>query len=65
MTMLEEALVALSLVERYRKRAEEIRAFASGMAECEERATLLQIADEYDRAAITQEIRSQGERTIH
>ena len=54
-----------SLVERYRKCAEEIRAFASAMANSEERATLLQIADEYDRAAITQEIRSHLQRTMH
>jgi hypothetical protein len=39
-----------SLVERYRKRAEEIRALASAMCQSEERATLLEIAEEYERA---------------
>jgi len=53
------------LVECYRKRAEEIRAIAGGIANSEERVTLLQIADEYERAAIVNEILWQIHPTVH
>ena len=54
-----------SLVERYRKRAEEIRTYASGLSASEDRITLLQLADEYDLAAIEQEQRLQTHMSIH
>jgi hypothetical protein len=54
-----------SLVERYRKRAEEIRTYASGLSTAEDRTTLLQLAAEYDLAAIEQEKRLQTNMSIH
>jgi hypothetical protein len=54
-----------SLVERYRKRAEEIRSCAACVASPEDRATLLEFADECDLAAIAQEIRLQINQSRH
>ena len=54
-----------SLVEHYRKRAEEIRSCAACIVCAEDRATLLQFADEYDAAAIAQEIRMQSDEALH
>ena len=54
-----------SLVQRYRKRAEEIRTFASSVTTSQDRITLLQLADEFDLAANEQEIRSQADETVH
>jgi len=55
----------LRLGPSYRKRSEEIRVLARGMADCEERTTLLQIAEEYDRAAIVEDFRSQVSQAAH
>ena len=54
-----------SLVRHYRKRAEEIRTFASGVTASQDRITLLQLADEFDLAANEQEVRSQTHESVH
>jgi hypothetical protein len=54
-----------SLVQRYRKRAEEIRTFASGVTASQDRITLLQLAEEFDLAANEQEIRAQTNQSVH
>ena len=54
-----------SLVEHYRRRAEEIRSCAACVVSVEDRATLLQFADEYDQAAIEQEMRMQTNGRLH
>jgi len=54
-----------SLAERYRKRAEEIRSCAACVVRAEDRATLLEFADECDLAAIAQEIRLQTKEPTH
>ena len=55
----------LRLGPSYRKRSEEIRVLVRGMAESEERRTLLQIADEYDRAAVVEDIHWQINEVRH